>query len=102
MQYNRKLAMEAHMSSHTLSLCYLNYKARTFYVTDWLHNDFLFVTNILKISQDTFNQSAQPANTKHLYNICTMLEHLIRRWSNIVQMLYKCFVFAWQQVYSFF
>ena len=47
--------MEIHMSSHTLSLCYLNYKATTFYVTDWLHNDFLFVTNILKISQDTFN-----------------------------------------------
>ena len=32
-----------------------------------------------------------PANTKHLYNICTTSAH---RWSNIVQMLYKCFVFA--------
>ena len=35
-----------------------------------------------------------PANTQHLYNICTMLHQRRRRWSNIVQMLYKCLVFA--------
>ena len=35
-----------------------------------------------------------PADTKHLYNICTTLSQRLRRWSNIVQMLYKCFVFA--------
>ena len=35
-----------------------------------------------------------PANTKHLYNICTMSAQLLRRWSNIVQMLCQCFVFA--------
>ena len=34
------------------------------------------------------------ANTKHLYNICTMLDQRRRRWDDIVQMLYKCFVFA--------
>ena len=33
--------------------------------------------------------------TKHLYNICTMLAQRLRRWADIVQMLYKCFVFAW-------
>ena len=33
-----------------------------------------------------------PVNTKHLNNICTMLDQRLRRWSNIVQMLYKCFV----------
>ena len=32
-----------------------------------------------------------PANTKHLYNICTTSA---QHWSNIVQMVYKCFVFA--------
>ena len=37
---------------------------------------------------------AYPVNTKHLYNICTMLGQSRRRWANIVQMLYKCFVFA--------
>ena len=35
-----------------------------------------------------------PANTKHLYNICKMLGQRRRRWDDIVQMLYKCFVFA--------
>ena len=33
-----------------------------------------------------------PVNTKHLYDICTMLDQ--RRWSDVVQMSYKCFVFA--------
>ena len=34
-------------------------------------------------------------NTKHLYNICAMLVQRLRRWSNIAQMLYKCFVFLY-------
>ena len=33
-------------------------------------------------------------NTKRLYNICTMLDQRRRRWADVVQMLYKCFVFA--------
>ena len=33
-----------------------------------------------------------PANTKHLYDICTTSAQRLRRWSNIVQMSYKCFV----------
>ena len=37
---------------------------------------------------------AFPGNTKHLSNICTMYAQRLRRWSNIVQMLYKCFVFT--------
>ena len=35
-----------------------------------------------------------PANTKHFHTICTTSSQRLRRWSNIVQMLYKCFVFA--------
>ena len=35
--------------------------------------------------------AAIPTNTKHLYNICTTPAQRLRR---IVQMLYKCFVFA--------
>ena len=35
-----------------------------------------------------------PVNTKQLYNICTMLDQRQRRWVDVVQMLYKCFVFA--------
>ena len=30
-----------------------------------------------------------------VYNICTMLDKRRGRWSDIVQMIYKCFVFAW-------
>ena len=35
-----------------------------------------------------------PANTKHLYNICTMPDQRRRRWADVVQMLFKCFVFS--------
>ena len=34
------------------------------------------------------------ASTKHLYNICTMVDQRRRCWADVVQMLYKCFVFA--------
>ena len=33
------------------------------------------------------------ANTKHLYNICTLLDQRRRRWADVVQMIYKCVVF---------
>ena len=33
-----------------------------------------------------------PANTKHLNNISTTSAQRLRRWSNVPQMLYKCFV----------
>ena len=36
--------------------------------------------------------STNPAKTTHLYNIFTTSAQRLRRWSNIVQMLYKCFV----------
>ena len=35
------------------------------------------------------------APAKHLYNICTMLDQRCRRWADVVQMLYKWFVFSW-------
>ena len=34
-----------------------------------------------------------PANTKHLYNMYTMLGQRRRRWADIVYMSYKSFVF---------
>ena len=35
-----------------------------------------------------------PANTKDLQNIYSTSAQRLQRWSNIVQMFYKCFVFA--------
>ena len=35
-----------------------------------------------------------PANTKHLHNICTMLDQRLRRWADVVQMLHKFVVLA--------
>ena len=37
-------------------------------------------------------QNRVPVNTKQLYNICTTMDQRLRRWSNIVQMWYKCLV----------
>ena len=36
-----------------------------------------------------------PANTKHLYNIYTMLDQSQRRWADVVSMLYKMFCVCW-------
>ena len=38
--------------------------------------------------------SVSKAYPKDLCNICTKLDQRRRRWADIVQMLYKCFVFA--------
>ena len=34
------------------------------------------------------------ANTKHKYNICTTSAQRLRRWADVVQMSYKCFMFT--------
>ena len=41
-----------------------------------------------------------PVHTKHLYNICTMLGQRRRRWTDVVQMLYKCFVFSEHMIWT--
>ena len=40
-----------------------------------------------------------PANAKLLYNFCKMLDQRRRRWADVVQMLYKCFVFTGIVIY---
>ena len=42
----------------------------------------------------TWREACTPTNAKQLYNICTMLDQRRRRWAGVVQMLYKCSVFA--------
>ena len=41
-----------------------------------------------------------PLRTKHLYDICAMLDQRRRSWADIVQMLYECFVFAGDLEYT--
>ena len=41
-----------------------------------------------------FTRIASQQTQKHLHNICTTSAQCLRRWPNIVHMLYKCFVFA--------
>ena len=38
--------------------------------------------------------AAVSVNAKHLYDICTMSDQRRRRWADVVQIPYKCFVFA--------
>ena len=52
------------------------------------------IMRVLKTSGGVEN----PANTKHYYNICTTSAQRLRRWSNIVQMLYKYFLFTGNRV----
>ena len=36
----------------------------------------------------------KPENIKHLYNICAILVQRRRRWADVAQMSYKCFMLA--------
>ena len=57
----------------------------------WLSSLFHRVDHV---GDFVFQCDLHPVNTKHLYNIYTMLDRRRRRWADVVQMLYKCFVFA--------
>ena len=48
----------------------------------------------LDIKSDLLVTLQFPVDTKHLYNICTMLDQRRRRWADVVQMLYRFFVLA--------
>ena len=41
---------------------------------------------------------AGPSKHKHLHNICTAPAQRLRRWSNILQMFYKCFVLTGEAI----
>ena len=56
--------------------------------------------NLLGIGRRFFSSTARGllvdylVNTKYFYSICTMSGQRRRRWPDVVEMLYKCFVFA--------
>ena len=48
----------------------------------------------VRLSCRTPPPSKHGKHKKNIYNICTTSAQRLRRWSNIVHMLYKCFVFT--------
>ena len=76
-------------STVNLLLAHYNSSASTHGTTDvsmatkWLH---LLLTGHGRLE---YTQQTQ----KHLYDICTMSAQRLRRWSDIVQITYKCFSF---------
>ena len=57
-----------------------------------LHVDWILIECWATVSN--IQSAVNSANTKHLYNTCTMLGQPRRRWTGVVQMLYKYSVFA--------
>ena len=51
------------------------------------------------VAMQSFKGQYPNKPTKQLNNICTMLDQRRRRWADVVQMLYKCFVFAGVSAY---
>ena len=58
------------------------------YIPDGLTLLSWFVYRLIHIHVHHQVKTRGPANTKHLYNICTMLVQRQRRWADVVQMLY--------------
>ena len=58
-----------------------------------LHNNTATVESNTR-GDTTHGGTGIPANTKHLYNICTMLDQRRRRWADVVHILYKWSMFA--------
>ena len=52
------------------------------------------IENIFMLANATLSDVTILANTKHLYNIYTTPAQRLRRWSNIVQMVYRCPAFT--------
>ena len=58
-----------------------------------MYEDFLSKVSILG-KHITIDVDWTQQTQTYLYNICTMSDQRRRRWVDVVQMLYKCFVFA--------
>ena len=90
-----KMGVDLHIGLvHQIHLTGLN--CVLFFVgpTIYTHQDFIRKPFILTVFVRLCFLGISPVNTNHLYNNCTMLDQRRRRWADIVQMLYKCFVFA--------
>ena len=48
----------------------------------------------IEVTKYFWLRCSHPVNTKHLYDIYTTPAQRLQRWTNIVYILYKCFVFT--------
>ena len=81
---------------HSLSSSAITLRRRPTINLTWGRcKSWLFTSTIQKAYySDYYNMQRVAWGTKYLHNICTMLDQRRRRWDNVVQMLYKCFVFT--------
>ena len=71
--------------------CFRLLTCKIFYIS--LSCLFIFlIANVEPCRQSVVR--ASPLNTKPLNNIYTTSAQRVRRWADVVEMLYKCFVFA--------
>ena len=91
-----------HTSTPHISVIYIDYLCG-YFIIFWTASQLCHVTrSVLSSHRSSFYQRCKIdriiilpiVNTKHLYNIWTMLDQRGRRLAVVVQMLYKCFVFA--------
>ena len=77
------------------------YRDVIFIISEWLRPTCeWWTTQKSQISpvNPQHQERINPASTKHMYNICTMLGRCRRRWADVVLMLNKYLVFAGELV----
>ena len=95
----RNQILTSYVDPHTERIPNFNLLFEYFNGSKLLHNTLWFASTVWFAIQYRMvylykGFDCIPANTKHLYNMCTTSAQRLRRWSNIVQMLCKCFLFA--------
>ena len=83
-----------------LYLLYFNMKNKGEYASRIVLCEIFVIAIVLSACHNQWRDNI-PANKKQKHNICTMLDQRRRRWADVVQILYKCFVFAWMTVNSY-
>ena len=77
------------MNKNTTSFCNINFPL--------LHEFYFYYSSLLFCAHKLVEEVevVYPAKTKHLYNICTMLNQRRIRWAAVVQMLYNFYCVCW-------
>ena len=96
------LSLSGFLDPHDSDICPLHLN-----LEGWGHDEITWFAadqskwTASRVSTCPQTPSIDSVNTKHLCNICTMLDQRRRRWADVVQMLYKCFVFVEDPVLNY-